>query len=163
MNKFTLKYNALLGFDLSNVRPSVQFGEWDLSRKAEFHLTIINFKTQTRVKDLGYSMEAVGQVIENFLSVNNTTMKFTSEKAIVLHRTPTERIPHEEVSVVRNIGKEDWMELLIQILNTEFKGIGFPKIYPHVTTHSLNGFGIAVQSTEDISRYNVGRLPLEMV
>lgn len=160
MNKFTLKYNALLNLNIIDVQPRVEFDGNNLERKSEFHITIINYGTQRRVLEAGYNMEQIGSVIQSYID-RSINIHFQHGKSIILHREPSCEMPHEEISVIKLLKKEPWMVELIGELNGKFPGVGFPHIYPHITTHSKNGFGIAVQRYTDILDNVAGSIELD--
>ncbi len=154
----SLKWNALLPVTVVGVSPMIKFGDYELIRKNEFHITFVTFATQTELRKNGIDMTDVGQYISKYLLMNfkRINLSFSDDESVIL-RKEYPQFNSFEVSVIQKLVKQPWMDTLIEELSQEF-GVVFPKLYPHVTTHSLNGRGIAISSEVELNQCKIGEL-----
>ena len=112
-----------------------------LTRKREFHITVLNWDIEQQLRDAGI-LEEIMDTVDIFMFNNDTKVEYTGIKRLLRKEYP--QYDSYEVSVIREV-KADWLYELITLINTEYN-LDIPAPYPHVTLYTQFNRGIAVDS-----------------
>ncbi len=131
----------LLVVEMDNIPSSVSTLGYKLNRKSEFHITLIGFNVQRQIRAISDKLfEDVLDYIENAIPESGITFSVIGERSLKKYYPHFDSV---EVSRIKEIESDGLIELYKGLIKT-FPEVHFDELYPHITSHSLNGRGIAV-------------------